>query len=151
MNSEVLLEKTNLTLFVINEYTLTKWYKNRVRREEVTSLLQGITLPSCATSSVTTPDLPPAKEPPSSPPPPPETPHVFVEPEDTSGQARVRNSNLGTFYHTTNIEHTYSTSMYIYVHVTVGESSSSSTIASQTSGRENRFTCDILPKHYSLK
>ena len=86
MNSEVLLEKTNLTLFVINEYTLTKWYKNRVRREEVTSLLQGITLPSCATSSVTTPDLPPAKEPPSSPPPPPETPHVFVEPEDTSGQ-----------------------------------------------------------------
>ena len=89
MNSEVLLEKTNLTLFVINEYTLTKWYKNRVRREEVTSLLQGITLPSCATSSVTTPDLPLAKEPPSSPPPPPETPHVFVEPEDTSGQARA--------------------------------------------------------------
>ena len=92
MNSEVLVDDTNLTLFTINECTLTKWFKNRLRREEVTTLLQGVALPP---SSATTPDLPEAQEKPASPGPPPEIPHVFLDPEDTSGQARVRNSILG--------------------------------------------------------
>ena len=45
LNSEALLDRTNLTVFVINKHTLTKWYKSRVRREEVTTLLQGVVLP----------------------------------------------------------------------------------------------------------
>ena len=58
---------------------------------EVTLLLQGVTLPQ---SSPTAPDLPEVQEQPSSPGPSHETPHVFVEPEDTSGQAVVRNSGV---------------------------------------------------------
>ena len=93
LNSEALLDRTNLTLFVINEHTLTKWYKSRVRREEVTTLLQGVALPP---TPLTTPGLPDPQQKPSSPAPPPEIPHVFVDLEDTSGQARPRDSSSGT-------------------------------------------------------
>lgn len=87
MNSEALLERTNLTLFIINECTLMRWFKNRERRDEVTTLLQGVALPP---SSLTTTDHLPAAQQPSSLGPPPEIPHSFEDREDTSGQAIVR-------------------------------------------------------------
>ena len=87
MNSETLLERTNLTLFVINECTLMRWFKNKERRDEVTTLLQGVALPP---SSLTTTGHLPAAQQPSSPGAPPEIAHEFEDPEDTSGQADVR-------------------------------------------------------------
>ena len=65
-----------------------RWYKNTIRRDEVTLLLQGLSLPSPSVCSLT--PLPPLQERPVSPPPPLEQPHTFDEPEDTLGQAQVR-------------------------------------------------------------
>ena len=83
------LEGINLALFSINETTLTKWYKDDVRRDEIRQLMQGLPpqeKPLCADIDD---HLPPARELPSSVP-PPVKPHMFSEPEDTSGQATVR-------------------------------------------------------------
>ena len=65
-----------------------RWYKNTVRREEITMLMQGLVLPNprpCAASP-----LPSVMERPTSPPPLPVEPFEFHEPVDTYGQARVR-------------------------------------------------------------
>ena len=87
LNSPV-LEETNLMLYSINETTLIKWFKNEVRRDEITLLMQGLSPPQqplCATES-----LPPARKLPSSPHPSPVNPHIITEPEDTTGTARSR-------------------------------------------------------------
>ena len=87
LNSPV-LEETNLMLYSINETTLIKWFKNEVRRDEITLLMQGLTPPQqplCANES-----LPPARKLPSSPGPPPDNPHIITEPEDTTGTIRSR-------------------------------------------------------------
>ena len=84
LNSPV-LEETNLMLCSINETTLIKWFKNEVRRDEITLLMQGLTPPQqplCANES-----LPPARKLPSSPGPPPVNPHIITEPEDTTEQS----------------------------------------------------------------
>ena len=69
-------------LFPINETALVRWYKNTTRTDEVKLLLQGHSLPGsqlfCASDC--------------SPPPSPDNPLTFPEPEDTAGQARVRQS-----------------------------------------------------------
>ena len=65
-----------------------RWYKNTVRRQEITMLMQGLVLPNprpCAASP-----LPSVMERPTSPPPLPVEPFEFHEPVDTYGQARVR-------------------------------------------------------------
>ena len=75
-------------LYSINETTLIKWFKNQVRRDEITLLMQGLTPPQqplCANES-----LPPAKELPTSPGPPPVNPHIIIEPEDRTGTIRSR-------------------------------------------------------------
>ena len=80
LNSSV-LEETNLMLYSINETTLIKWFKNEVRRDEITLLMQGISPPQqtlCANES-----LPPARKLPSSPGLPPVKPHVISEPKDS--------------------------------------------------------------------
>ena len=87
-NSYRLLEDTNITLFNINETTLVGWYKNAMRRDEIKMLMQGISSPS-ATHTSDHPLPPPTFLPPGPPPAPLET-HHFEEPEDTTGQARVR-------------------------------------------------------------
>lgn len=91
LNSAALLEGTDLALFPINETTLVRWYKNTTRTNEVKLLLQGRSLPgsqlSCASDS-----LPPAQSRPCSLPPPPDDQLTFPEPEDTTGQAHVRQS-----------------------------------------------------------
>lgn len=70
-------------LYSINETTLIKWFKNQVRRDEITLLMQGLAPPQqplCADES-----LPPAKELPTSPDPPPVNPYIIIEPEDRTG------------------------------------------------------------------
>ena len=87
LNSPV-LEDTNLMLYSINETTLIKWFKNEVRRDEITLLMQGLSPPQqplCAAES-----LPPAQELSASPGPPPVNPHIITEPEDTTGRVRSR-------------------------------------------------------------
>lgn len=59
INSPV-LEDTNLMLYSINETTVIKWFKNEVRRHEITLLMQGPSLPQpllCAAEC-----LPPAQK-----------------------------------------------------------------------------------------
>lgn len=87
-NSYKLLEETNITLFNINATTLVKWYKNTSRRDEVKMLMQGI-LPPSADLTSQQPLLPAGTLPPGPLPAPMES-HEFEEPEDTTGQARVR-------------------------------------------------------------
>lgn len=89
LNSD-LLEDTNLVLFNINETTLTRWYKDSVRRDEVKTLIQGLQLPKEVFG--TAEELPPVRVRPTSPGPPPDCPLVIQEPVDTTGQAKVRNS-----------------------------------------------------------
>ena len=91
LNSQPLLDDTNMMLYTINETTLTRWYKNKKRINDIRDLMQGLSLPSipvCSTSS-----LPPAEVLPPAPPPPPLHPHIFEEPEDTSGTAAVQCSS----------------------------------------------------------
>ena len=92
MNSQALLEGTNLMLYTINETTLVQWYKNKERIHEIRTLLQGLELPPLATCSrEPLPD--PLQR--SIPPPPPDKPHVFSQPEDTTGRAQVRGAIRG--------------------------------------------------------
>ena len=91
-NSAALLEGTDLALFPINETTLIRWWKNATRINEIKLLLQGRSFPGSQLSYASE-SLPSAQSRPCSPPPPPDDPLTFPEPEDTSGQARVRQSN----------------------------------------------------------
>ncbi|KAK3720983.1 hypothetical protein QZH41_018540, partial [Actinostola sp. cb2023] len=84
------LEDTNFQLYHINESTLMNWYKDRVRRDEVKVLMQGLQSPE--TSLLSREKLPPALRRPSSPPASLADPHVFAEVEDTTGQAQIRGS-----------------------------------------------------------
>lgn len=91
LNSQPLLDDTNMMLYSINETTLTRWFKNKTRIDEIRNLMQGLSLPSipvCSTSS-----LPPAKVLQPAPPPPPLHPYTFEEPDDTSGTAVVQHSS----------------------------------------------------------
>ena len=89
-NSQPLLEDTGIFLYSINETTLKNWYKQVHRKNEVRQLLQGTKLPQREVSQGHLP----LKEPSISIPPPPPHPYVHREPEDTTGQAKVRKSPL---------------------------------------------------------
>ena len=89
LNSQALLEGTNLMLYAINETTLIRWHKNSVRRDEIRLLMQGLSPPQPQFTTDTN-SLPPAKSLLSGPGPSPLNPHSFPEAEDTTGQARVR-------------------------------------------------------------
>ncbi|PIK44872.1 hypothetical protein BSL78_18257 [Apostichopus japonicus] len=91
LNSEDLLEGTELVLLHLNEATLTRWFKEKTRRDEVTMLLQGRQLPPSRVPAEQ--PLPPAKEGPSRPV-SPLIPFQFPEPEDRTGLANVRRKNV---------------------------------------------------------
>lgn len=97
LNSQSLLEETNLVLFPINEATLSKWHKGVTRMNEVKMLLQGLPkLPPPRTTAAE--PLLPALERYTSPPPPPDNPHIFPEAEDRRGMAHVRSAAIATVY-----------------------------------------------------
>uniref|UniRef100_UPI00358E8398 uncharacterized protein n=1 Tax=Myxine glutinosa TaxID=7769 RepID=UPI00358E8398 len=99
LNSEALLEGTDLVLFSINETTLTRWYKKTARINEVRICLQGKTLPGGLTCAST--ELPEARRRPTSKEPPAD-PHVFEEPQDTTGEAsKKRKPAMATALHPT--------------------------------------------------
>ena len=87
LNSEALLEGSSLVLYHINETTLTKWYKDNTRLDEVRTLLQGKTLPGKVSTAPQ--PLPEAHQLAVSKDVPAEV-HVFGEPEDTTEEATVR-------------------------------------------------------------
>ena len=87
LNSQALLEGTNLVLFTINEATLVRWHKNSTRVSEIRTLMQGI--PSSLPPPCAPDPLPPARELLTSAP-LPKNPLRFPEPEDTTGQAELR-------------------------------------------------------------
>ena len=51
LNSQALIEGTNLVLYHVNKATLVKWYKNAIWRDEIKMLMQGLSLPSPSTVS----------------------------------------------------------------------------------------------------
>ena len=94
LNSASVLEGTTLALYPINKATLLRWYKNTTRRDEIKTLMQGLNPPIPRPCSFL--PLPPAKRLCVLPPEPPQQPHEFPSPEDTSGQAKVRNKGSKT-------------------------------------------------------
>lgn len=80
-----------MVLLHLNEATLTRWFKEKMRRDEVTMLLQGRQLPPSRVPAEQ--PLPPAKEGPSRPV-SPLIPFQFPEPEDRTGLANVRRKNV---------------------------------------------------------
>ncbi|PIK51978.1 hypothetical protein BSL78_11126 [Apostichopus japonicus] len=90
LNSEDLLEGTELVLLHLNEAMLTLLFKEKTR-DEVNMLLQGRQLPPSRVPAEQ--PLPPAKEGPSRPV-SPQIPFEFSEPEDRTGLANVRRKNV---------------------------------------------------------
>ena len=82
------MKDTNMVFFAINKSTLTRWYKNTIRRNEIEQQLQGISLPGNEVFGASE-TLPPPQKRPHSPGPPPDDPHEFPEPKDTTGQAQL--------------------------------------------------------------
>lgn len=70
--------------------TLVCWYKDTVPMEEIKTLLQGLQLPAPPIAKATE-LLPPARVQPSSLPHVAMEPYSFLDPVDTTGQAKVRN------------------------------------------------------------
>ena len=64
------------------------WYKNITRRDEIKLLMHGLSIPSHRVCSAT--PLPTAQLRPTSPPPLPVQPLLYLEVEDTVGEANVR-------------------------------------------------------------
>ncbi|XP_072050117.1 uncharacterized protein [Amphiura filiformis] len=93
LNSEALLEGTNIMLYHINETTLVKWFKNEQRRQEVTTLLQGRDPPGQL--AVAAESLPPAQIQPQTPQEPMHQ-HEFDEPEDRTGLVVTRHKAAET-------------------------------------------------------
>ena len=91
LNSDILMQRTNLMLVNLNEFTLLRWYKNSIRRDEIKLLMQGFTLPQ--PQPCTNDPLLPAKILPTSPPAPPEDCHIFHEVDDQTGLARLRDKS----------------------------------------------------------
>ena len=89
LNSQALLEGTNLMLYTINQTTLVRWHKNSSRRDEIRLLMQGLSPPR--PQFTTDPNSsPPAKSLQSGPGPSPLNPCSFPEAEDTTGQAQIQ-------------------------------------------------------------
>ena len=86
-NSQALLNNTGITLFNVNETSVSLWFKNKTRREEILTLIQGRPLPGRLTLAKEA--LPPLRETPS------DLqghadPMLFQEPEDRTGLATLR-------------------------------------------------------------
>ena len=94
LNSQALLEGTNLMLYTINETTLVKWFKASSRRNEIKLLMQGLSPPQ-PPLSMDSESLPPAKICPSQQG-PPLVPHRFPEVEDTTGLVNIRQRGPAT-------------------------------------------------------
>ena len=86
MNCQELMEKTGSHFFELMKRTLTRWYKNLTRREEIQILMQGLrppNAPACASDALPAPGVHPASRV------PPHEPKIFCQPEDKTGRARV--------------------------------------------------------------
>ncbi|KZS01500.1 Uncharacterized protein APZ42_001824, partial [Daphnia magna] len=85
--STILMERTGITLFQINESTLSTWHKNSIRVEEIKTLLQGgklLTVSLCATEPLLSANDRPTQSSQLS------NHMVFEEPQDNTGLAQVR-------------------------------------------------------------
>ncbi|XP_078606607.1 uncharacterized protein LOC144879237 [Branchiostoma floridae x Branchiostoma japonicum] len=89
INNSQGMETTNTMLLHLSEVTISAWYKDQTRQNEVKLLMQGIKIPSPSTTTST--PLPPAGVRASGPVcPPASLQHHFEEPEDRSGMAKLK-------------------------------------------------------------
>lgn len=83
------MQNTNLQLVEVNQTTLVQWHNNRVRRQDLSVLLQGINLPSPL--PVAAEPLPPASVRPASPPSQSRREeHTYNMPQSTVGRAKLK-------------------------------------------------------------
>ena len=85
-NSQALLSDTGLALYSLNETQISLWFKNKTRREEVVTLLQGRSLPGKRETAAEPLPKPRKRQRIVSLAPPIQ----ITEPEDRSGQAKIR-------------------------------------------------------------
>lgn len=89
LNNEAIMQNTNLQLVEVNQTTLVQWHNNRVRRQDLSVLLQGINLPSPL--PVAAEPLPPASVRPASPPSQSRREeHTYNMPQSTVGRAKLK-------------------------------------------------------------
>ena len=86
-NCQNLLSNSGITLFNVNETSVSLWFKNKTRREEILTLIQGRSLPGRLTLAKEA--LPPLRETPSDLQGDAE-PMLFPEPEDRAGLATLK-------------------------------------------------------------
>ena len=86
-NCQALLSNTGITLFNVNETSVSLWFKNKTRREEILTLIQGRSLPGRLTLAKEA--LPPLRETPSDLQGNVEL-MLLPEPEDRAGLATLR-------------------------------------------------------------
>ena len=86
-NSQALLNNTGITLFNVNETSVSLWFKNKTRREEILTLIQGRPLPGRLTLAKEA--VPPLRETPSDLQGDADS-MLFQEPEDRTGLATLR-------------------------------------------------------------
>ncbi|KAI9562491.1 hypothetical protein GHT06_009928 [Daphnia sinensis] len=94
MGCPQIIERTGVSLYQINETTLSLWLKDRTRYSEIQLLLQGANL--CTPPILSATALPPSKslEVLSAAGETPVNPMIFAEPSDCTGLAKVRQHEI---------------------------------------------------------
>ncbi|XP_076848241.1 uncharacterized protein LOC143493605 [Brachyhypopomus gauderio] len=88
LNNGTVMEQTTLQLVEVNQKTLMQWYKERLKSQEVSVLLQGVRLPDAR--PVAAQPLLPANVQPDEPPQYPHQVHIYHMPPNTAGQAKTK-------------------------------------------------------------
>lgn len=86
LGNGIVMQATTLQLFEVNQTTLIQWHNKRVKRQDLTVLLQGVNLPPSI--PVATVPLPPARSLPTVAFQPPGQQHQYHLPSSSVGQAR---------------------------------------------------------------
>ncbi|XP_063052394.1 uncharacterized protein LOC134447039 [Engraulis encrasicolus] len=82
------MRQTTLQLVVVNQTTLISWHNDRLKKQEVSVLLQGLDLP--VARPVSSDPLPPAQLQPASPPRHSHPLHTYNMPPNTAGQVKTK-------------------------------------------------------------
>ncbi|CAM4510591.1 unnamed protein product [Leuciscus chuanchicus] len=88
LGNGAIMQSTTLQLVEVNQTTLIQWHNKRVKRQDVTLLLQGMNLPGPL--PLASEVLPPANIRPAAPPQTHGSEHVYNLPPSTAGQAKTK-------------------------------------------------------------
>lgn len=89
LGNGAIMQGTTLQLVEVNQSTLSQWFNRRVKRQDLSVLLQGINLPG-PLSVAAEPLLPANVRPAVAPPTPQAAAHTYHLPQSTAGQAKTK-------------------------------------------------------------